>query len=264
MKSVISLLQQKQLEKNNQAIVTKHMLLYKEDIGSLTIRQLAERAFVSTATVSRLAQSCGFKGYTELKYQMMVELEEVEVYQNEYISNTVDNYLSTHFNAILNTTQIIDYQLIIDLANSVFETKEVIIFATGATLLRAMDFEYKLRRIGIRVISCMDFDQQLSQSKIITNNTTCIAISYGGDAKNVLQCISNIINRDINCYYISTVNNFGNVLNHIEIYECEPLSKNYAICSSASISCVLDLIFLELVKLNPDYFNKNLESISKK
>ncbi len=263
MKSVISMLQQKQQDKGNQGLLATYMYEHIEEVVDLTIKEVAERGFVSTATVSRLAKACGFKGFSELKYQLVIELTEIKEYQQEHTNEIVDCYLNAHFNAMLNTSKTAEYKLITELAASVFTTSEVIIFATGATLLRAMDFEYKLRRIGIRVISCMDFDQQLSQSKLITNSTTCIAISYGGDAKNVLECIGNVVDRNIDCYFISTRNSFGDNVKHIKLFEAEPLTRNYAIYSSASISCILDLLFLELVKLNSEYFNTNLESTCK-
>lgn len=259
MQSVVSCLKRKQLKKNSQGLLAKYILEHKNEIEQLTVRELAERAFVSTAAATRLAKDCGFKGFSEFKYELTREQLELDDYQNNYTNEVVDNYIDKQLMAMKDTVKAIDYSLIKSLVRSILNNNQVIIFATGATLLRAMDFEYKLRRIGIRVISCMDFDQQLTQSKIITNSTTCIAVSYAGDAENVVKCINNLIDNNVECYYISTNNIFSNKVKHIKLVTLEPLSRNYSIASSASITCVLDLIFLELLKLDPVQYNNNLE-----
>lgn len=261
MRSVISYLQRKQLEDSSQGRLAKFILEYKHDIGSLTVRDLAQKAYVSTAVATRLAKDCGYYGYTELKYELIKEMEMIDNQQLQYSNQVVDKYINTYFTTILNTTNTFDYQLIKEVASSILETNEVAIFANGSTLLRAMDFEYRLRRLGIRIISCMDFDQQRAQSKILTNETTCIAISYSGSSENVVKCIENLIDNNVNCYLISTVNKFeADCVEYIELAESEPVSRNFSISSNASVSYVLDLIFLELLNLNPNAYNQKLSS----
>lgn len=261
MKSVISYLQRKQLEDSSQGQLAKFILEYKYDINSLTVRDLAEKAYVSTAVATRLAKGNGYSGYTELKFELIKELEVIDKQQEQYSNQVVDKYINTYFTTILNTTNCFDYSLIEDIAKSILKTNEVAIFANGSTLLRAMDFEYRLRRLGVRIISCMDFDQQRAQSKILNNNTTCIAISYSGATENVVKCVENLIENDITCYLISTNNNFtSRNIEHVELAESEPISRNFSISSNASVSYVLDLVFLELLNLNPNTYNEKLSS----
>lgn len=261
MKSIISYLQRKQLEENSQAQLAKFILNYKGDINELTVRDLAQKAFVSTAVATRLAKDCGYKGYNEFKYEYIKEVSEIEKQQKQYSNRVIDNYINTYFTTLLNTTNTFDYELIKEVSLSILKTNEVAIFANGSTLLRAMDFEYRLRRLGIRIISCMDYDQQRAQSKILNNNTTCIAISYSGDTENVVKCVENLIENNVNCYIISTNNKFQTkTITHIELAESEPISRNFSINSNASISYVLDLIFLELLNLDPTKYNEKLSS----
>ncbi|WOO89575.1 MurR/RpiR family transcriptional regulator [Mollicutes bacterium LVI A0078] len=261
MKSVISYLQRKQLEETSQGQLAKFILEYKDDISTLTVRELTQKAYVSSAAATRLAKSYGYSGYTELKYELLKELEGIDKQQKQYSNQVVDNYINTYFSTILNTTNSFDYQLIKDIAKSILINNEVAIFANGSTLLRAMDFEYRLRRLGIRIISCMDFDQQRAQSKILNRNTTCIAISYSGTTENVVRCVDNLIDNNVPCYLISTNNKFdADCIKHVTLSESEPISRNFSISSNASVSYVLDLIFLELLNLNPTSYNEKLSS----
>ncbi len=261
MKSIINYLQVKQLEENSQGRLAKFIVDYQGDITQLTVRQLAEQAYVSTAVATRLAKECGFKGYNEFKYEYLREVTAIEKQETQYSNGVVDNYINTYFTTILNTTNSFDYNLIKSVAASILKTNEVAIFANGSTLLRAMDFEYRLRRLGVRIISCMDFDQQRAQSKILDGNTTCIAISYSGTTDNVVKCVENLTNNNVRCFMISTNNKFDKgLVEHIMLAESEPISRNFSISSNASVSYVLDLIFLELLNLDPLKYNQKLSS----
>ncbi len=261
MKSIISYLKKKQLEDNSQAQLARFILEYQGDINLLTVRDLTEKAYVSSAVPTRLAKECGYKGYSEFKYEYNKELKAIEKHQNLYSNKIIDKYINAYFTNLINTTNTFDYELIKDISQSILKTNEVAIFANGSTLLRAMDFEYRLRRLGVRIISCMDYDQQRAQSQILTNSTTCIAISYSGDTENVIKCIENIMKNNVDCYIISTNNKFKEKsIKHIKIAESEPVSRNFSINSNASISYILDLIFLELLTLNPRKYNEKLLS----
>lgn len=62
MKSVISYLQRKQLEETSQGQLAKFILEYKDDISTLTVRELTQKAYVSSAAATRLAKSYGYSG----------------------------------------------------------------------------------------------------------------------------------------------------------------------------------------------------------
>ncbi len=261
MKSVVNYLQRKSLEDNNQGQLAKYILNSDEDIYELKIRDLAEKAYVSPPTVIRLAQGAGFKGFNEFKYELRSELENIKKQETQYTNFEIDNYINNYMKTLLDTSNGFDYNLIIELAENIASTNEVVIFAIGSTLLRAMDFEYKLRRLGIKVISCMDFDLQKAQSKTINANTTVMAITYSGEKDQVNKCVNNVINNQVNCFLISTIDKFNSqYIKHIKIAQSEPLSRNFSINSVASISFILDLIFLELLKCNPHKYRATLSN----
>ncbi len=260
MKSAVSYLKKMQLKENSQGLLAKYILEHKDQIKQMTVRELAEQAYVSTASATRLAKGYGCSGYSEFKYELNRELKALDEFQNKYPNETVDNYICINIKMMRETAKLIDDNLIDELVSAILNSNELIIFAAGASLLRAMDFEYKLRTIGVNVISCMDYNQQLSQSKIITDSTSAIAISYSGDTEHVINCVSNLISNHRDCFYMSSSNIFGDSVKYIKLTDCEAFSTNYTIVPSASITFVLDLIFLELIKRNPEQFNNNLEA----
>lgn len=87
---------------------------------------MAEKAYVSTAVATRLAKGNGYSGYTELKYELIKELEVIDKQQEQYSNQVVDKYINAYFTTILNTTNCFDYSLIQDIAKSILKTNEMI------------------------------------------------------------------------------------------------------------------------------------------
>ncbi|MFA5720098.1 MAG: hypothetical protein WC939_03470, partial [Acholeplasmataceae bacterium] len=47
----------------------------KEEVIDLSVKELSDKTFVSTATVMRVAKKLGYSGFTELKYAIKQELD---------------------------------------------------------------------------------------------------------------------------------------------------------------------------------------------
>lgn len=260
MKSVVGYLKQKSGEESSQGQLAKFILEYEGDVTKLKVREITDLAYVSTPTAVRLAQSGGYAGYNEFKFELKRELESINKQDMQYSNIVIDNYINNYVNALVSTSHAFDYSLIQELAIDISRSSEVVLFGIGSTMLRAMDFEYKLRRMGIRTMTSLDFDQQKALSKTVGKNSTVIAISYSGEKEQVNECIENSLVCCGSVFLISTVNKFGDAVKHIKLEESEPLARNFSISSVASISFVLDLVFLELLKCDPNKYRGNLSS----
>ena len=68
MDSLISKLQKKKSTLSNlENQVLEYILANPLEVSESTIEQLADKLFISTATISRTAKHLGFKGFQELK-----------------------------------------------------------------------------------------------------------------------------------------------------------------------------------------------------
>lgn|SRR5699024_1841163 len=56
--------------------ILNYLMSNKKDIQNQSVHEIAERTFVSTASVVRLSQKLGFSGFSELKYHIKQELED--------------------------------------------------------------------------------------------------------------------------------------------------------------------------------------------
>ena len=62
---------------------TKHVL-------NLSVRELADEAHVSTATVMRFCKKMGFSGFSELKYKIRETMEQQETIKNEEANSVIE------------------------------------------------------------------------------------------------------------------------------------------------------------------------------
>ncbi len=67
MKLAVNYLKRKQLKENSQGLLAKYILEHKYEINEMTIRALAEQAYVSTAVATRLAKDFGCSGFSDVK-----------------------------------------------------------------------------------------------------------------------------------------------------------------------------------------------------
>lgn len=261
MKSITQQLLQKSNDSSSEGQLATFLLNCSLEEYDLKVREIAERVYVSNATCTRLAQSLGFSGFNELRFELKREKLEIKDHNNVYRDSKIDTYLTRNVNTLIDTTNTMDYQVISKLVTDIEACNKVVIFAIGSTLLRAMDFEYKLRRLGIDVITSMDFDQQLAQSKTLKPNDVAIGVSYSGATSVVNKCLKNSIEQTENVYFVSSVNEPEiKGIKHIKLARSEPVGRFYSISSLTSINYVLDLVFLELVASNPTKYEPLLKS----
>ena len=72
---------------NSEKTVAKYILEDPSLVMQYNIRELAARLYVSPATVVRLSQTLGFKGYREFKQAMVYGLAQYENNGKEHLSD---------------------------------------------------------------------------------------------------------------------------------------------------------------------------------
>lgn len=149
--------------------ITNHI----DQLKNVGVREIAKKNFTSPATVIRLAQKLGFKGYLELYY-----------------------YLSMHTTSQM-TDELVDFQIngnkidgIIDIMRNHYhkdQSKFIFIYATGFSGIIAEYLQKKLLVNGIRVI----FSSGQDSSGIIEHNvdhiSMMVVISKSGETPKIIE-----------------------------------------------------------------------------
>lgn len=157
---------------------TEHQLLtyITNHLGSLKgvgVREIAKKNYTSPATVVRLAQKLGFKGYLELYYYLSMYTERQE------------------------TDEVIDFQIngekldgTIEIMKNYYktdETKFIFIYATGFSGIIAEYLQKKLLVNGVRVIFSSGQDSSGIIEHNVNNISMMIVISKSGETPKIIE-----------------------------------------------------------------------------
>lgn len=261
MQSIIHLLKMKSAESNSEGYLATELLNYQGDLKSLKIREIVESVHVSAATATRLAQSIGLSGFNELCYSLDNERKQIDTQPTEYYNDTAQKYITEHHRALQDTAALLDYQLIKELAWEIAKCDQVIFFSIGTSYLKALDFEYKIRKLGIRTTTCFDYHQQILQAKLANERTVALAITYSGLTVDVIEMTEFALASHAKTYAItSNPSRLNSAVKPILISPREPQSRTLSITSVSTINFVLDLICLEIIKSDPEKFERILSA----
>ena len=130
--------------------------------AELTITDIAERAFVSPATVSRAIRKCGYENLTELRYQIAS--------RDKLPSNLVlvNEILAKSYEECIRTLENIRISAIMQVAEHIRRANRIFIIGCGITNLVAQEFEFQLQCQGYHVWSLSDSEMLKRMDKLVS------------------------------------------------------------------------------------------------
>lgn len=145
---------------------------------AMTIEEVAEKCFVSNATITRTAKKMGYRGFTELKYSLVNKKN-----QDKKIFDI--DYSTIRLNDINNSIDLIDKQDLNKVIN-MFYNKRVYFFGKGLSSLVCEYAVTQLIILGLPVTHLADAHTALAYVDYMTSNDAVFIISNSGNNK---QCI---------------------------------------------------------------------------
>ena len=172
------------------------------DLGAaahLTIAELAERAGVSSATITRFCETLDYSGYADLKAAVVVALDrkrndsekfaiaEGDVTESDSIDETLYKISHQAAEAITDTARIVDRAALDITAAAVINCRRLDIYGLGSSFLAATDLQLKLHRIGLTAFCWSDTHLALTSAAVLTYKDVAIAISHSGVTSETFQ-----------------------------------------------------------------------------
>ena len=250
--------------------VIQWILVHKEEVLKMSTHQLASVTFTSPATIVRLCQKLGLKGYNAFKIKLSSELEYLSHYEDLINANTPfkkeDDTLSVAKNlaqltkdSIDETLSLLDIDLIDRITSLLYNAKEIDLYATSYPLLYAQDFGLKMNHIGARVNVCTLHGEPIFQALNSNKDHCAILISYSGETKSLIELAQILKTHHTPTIAITNVgqNQLASLCDYvIHVSSREKIRSKIANYSSqASIHFILDLLYSTYFKMD---YDKNL------
>ena len=225
---------------------------------TMSTKELANATYTSPATIVRLCQKLGLKGYNDFKIKYAKEVDKnkknnMQVSAN-YPFKKEDSFekisvsLAQLFKEVIDETQeLLNYEDLDKIADALIEADVIDVYSTSLPLICAMDFEKKLMHIGKRInVSSMDGEQEF----LVSNSTPrhcAIIISYSGQTEKQINLA--MLAKKRKAKVISITSNISSPLAKISDFNIcvSSREKNGTkianFCSRTGINYVLDVLY---------------------
>lgn len=148
-------------------------------------KSVAERLFVSEASLSRFAKKCGYRGYREFVYQY----EETFVEKKESMTGNTRMILSAYQEILNKTYNLVEESQIARISRYLNKAGRVIVCGKGSSGYAAREMELRFMRIGVDIDSIKDTDQMKMQAVFQDKRSLIIGISISGETEEVLYLL---------------------------------------------------------------------------
>ncbi|MEY8339525.1 MurR/RpiR family transcriptional regulator [Lachnospiraceae bacterium 62-35] len=148
----------------------------------LSSRAIADKLFVSEASLSRFAQKCGYRGYREFMYQY----ESTFVEKKESMTGDTRMILNAYQELLNKAYSIVDEGQIARIAQYLGNAERVLVCGRGSSGHAAAEMEMRFMRIGVNIDSLQDSDLIRMQAIFQDKQSLVFGISISGEADEVL------------------------------------------------------------------------------
>lgn len=151
----------------------------------LSSKAMADRLYVSEASLSRFAQKCGYRGYREFIYQY--EMTFVE--NRESMTGNTRMILNAYQELLNKTYSLIDEEQIARIGKYLGQAERVTVCGRGSSGYAAAEMELRFMRIGVNIDSIQDSDRMRMQAVFQDKRSLVFGISVSGETEPVLYLL---------------------------------------------------------------------------
>lgn len=148
-------------------------------------KAIADRLYVSEASLSRFAQKCGYRGYREFMYQY----EMTFVAKKDSMTGNTRMILNAYQELLNKTYSLVDEEQIARIAQYLGNAERVLACGRGSSGHVAAEMEMRFMRIGVNIDSLRDNDLIRMQAIFQGRQSLVFGISVSGESKDVLYLL---------------------------------------------------------------------------
>lgn len=273
---MINMIKERENLSQSEKAVLDYLVTNKSALKDLSVKSIADASFTSPASVVRMAQKLGYKGFKEFKIDFILANSKVEIPNNEEYNDVIlfkNNNNTTGLTSIQNniraledTIRLYSQDKMKKSAHMIMTSRKILIFGKGSSGLVAQDFQQKLRRIDKFCIAQEDLHEQLVDATFADQRDVIIFISNSGETEEIVQAA--IAAKENKAKIISIVKagkSFLSEIADIVLYTSalEGEFRSAAMTSRISQMSIIDALFTECAYVDLDRSVRKLESTYK-
>lgn len=166
-------------EKRALTYVVNHL----EEVPYLTIKQLADEAFVSKTVIINLSQKIGYSGFKELKFDINQKIRE----KVSSLKNETQSIRENRKQSIEKTFSLVSDDDLTHCAEEILKARNIFIMARGTSKAVGHYLEHLLFSMGIHCFFIKDYNLSESFTSLVTEDDVLILISLSGNTKKIID-----------------------------------------------------------------------------
>ncbi|WP_150539666.1 MurR/RpiR family transcriptional regulator [Actinobacillus vicugnae] len=245
--------------------IASAILAQPEILSQNSLSEVAKQLDVGEATFIRFCRTLGFKGYTDFKLDLAIELATQEKHSSSIFDTDVSEtdtpkeiaikLQSSLNNVIAETINLLDFQELENVVKELQQAKRIFLFGVGSSGLTAEDAKHKLMRIGLQTDAVTNNHFMYMQASLLREGDVVIGISHSGYSDEVISSLR--IARKNHAKTVAITHHIRSPITNVADYVLingnrQGHMQGDSIGTKMSQLFVLDLIYALLVKAEPE------------
>ncbi|MGF1696257.1 MurR/RpiR family transcriptional regulator [Vibrio kyushuensis] len=188
-------------------IVTDYVLENAQEVQFQTITDLARNTNTSEATVIRLCRDLGYKGYSDFRMALAIELSQAANQEaSEEEGDICDVSARSAVDSLQDTAKLIDRDSLTRVCELVHQANFIGCVGVGASSIVGRYLAYRLIRIGKKAIMFEDTHIAAMNASRCSKGDLWVSVSSSGSTKEVIHAASLAYKRSIPVVTLTNIN----------------------------------------------------------
>jgi RpiR family transcriptional regulator, carbohydrate utilization regulator len=160
----------------------------REALPALDLKQLARKARVSSATVTRFCHAIGFAGFHEFKMASAQELVSLPLVFEDFDpsdddESRISKVFAAYIQSLIDTRALLSVPNLVELADRIKRARQVTVFGIGSSGSIAVAASHRLALLGVPCQAHTDPYEQTIAASTLTTEDVAIGISHSGTSR---------------------------------------------------------------------------------
>ncbi|HDZ3665230.1 TPA: MurR/RpiR family transcriptional regulator [Mannheimia haemolytica] len=241
------------------------ILSQPELLSQCSLSEVAKQLDVGEATFIRFCRTLGFKGYTDFKLELAIELAtqnqdnrvllDTDVSESDTSKDIAEKLKVSLDNVIEETINLLDFNVLEKVVEELRKAKRIFLFGVGSSGLTAEDAKHKLMRIGLQTDVVTNNHFMYMQAALVKEGDLVIGISHSGYSEEIVKSLR--FSRANKATTVAITHNLRSPVTEEANYVLingnrQGHMQGDSIGTKMSQLFVLDLIYTLLVKAEPE------------
>jgi RpiR family transcriptional regulator, carbohydrate utilization regulator len=173
--------------------VIDYILANPQTVIRASVTEVGEASGVSEASVVRLCQYVGYRGFQDLKVSLAHDMVESakfiheDVKPGDPVATVTRKVIESDTSALTETLKVLDMKDMERAVQLILQAERIEFYGIGSTGPIAVDAYYRMLRIGINAVVCIDSHMQSVSAAMTGPGVVVVSVSHSGSTRETVH-----------------------------------------------------------------------------